>query len=73
MLPEERSVLESIDAGINVHMPQGYYYGKPVDDAAMTAILRKAGHGGHGVLEQTASAAPTYLTTTRSPRLARTT
>ncbi len=38
---------------------QGYYYGKPVDDAAMTAILRKAGHGGHGVLEQTASAAPT--------------
>ncbi len=28
MLPEERSVVESIDAGLNVQMPQGYYYGE---------------------------------------------
>ncbi len=27
MLPEERSVLESIEAGTNVQMPTGYYYG----------------------------------------------
>lgn len=42
MLPEERSVLESIDAGTNIHMPMGWYYGEPLIKAVKDGKVKEA-------------------------------
>lgn len=42
MLPESRSAIESVDAGLNVHMPQGYYYGESLIKFIKEGKVREA-------------------------------
>lgn len=42
MLPEERRTVESVDAGLNIHMPNGYAYGEPLVKAVMSGQVSAA-------------------------------
>jgi beta-glucosidase len=42
MLPQDRSVKESIEAGTNIHMPQGYYYGEPLIAAVKAGTVKES-------------------------------
>lgn len=42
MLPEERRTVESVNAGLNIHMPNGYAYGEPLIKAVKSGQVSAA-------------------------------